>query len=118
MKNDDNSIFFLTISLLCVWLIVDWFVGRKYVEKVISMMPFMSSNGSGFFTPNTTSQSMNNVNSDLLYNDYSDDTKNMIDVVGKKLDEGVKWSDLTPEEQKIAIQFASAWEVTKAKMRG
>lgn len=41
MQND-NSIFFLTISLLCVWLIVDWFVGRKYVEKVISMMPFMS----------------------------------------------------------------------------
>ena len=32
-----------TISLLCIWLIVDWFVGRNYVGKVIEMMPFMSS---------------------------------------------------------------------------
>ena len=41
--NNDNSIFFLTIALLCIWLIVDWFVGRNYVGKVIEMMPFMSS---------------------------------------------------------------------------
>lgn len=39
---DDNSIFFLTIALLCVWLIVDWFVGKKYVQRIILMMPFMT----------------------------------------------------------------------------
>ena len=40
-SDNDNSIFFLTISLVCVWLIVDYVVGKQYVGKFISMLPFM-----------------------------------------------------------------------------
>lgn len=46
MNNDnDNSIFFLTISLICIWLIVDYVVGKQYIGKFISMLPFMSGSG-------------------------------------------------------------------------
>lgn len=41
MNDNDNSIFFLTISLVCVWLIVDYVVGKQYIGKFISMLPFM-----------------------------------------------------------------------------
>lgn len=44
-SDNDNSIFFLTISLVCVWLIVDYVVGKQYVGKFISMLPFMGGDG-------------------------------------------------------------------------
>lgn len=40
----DKSLFFLTISLVCVWLILDNLFGEKYVNKFLnSMFDFMDS---------------------------------------------------------------------------
>lgn len=41
LKND-NSLFFMTLSLLCVWLIVDYVIGKKYLGAFLSMLPFMN----------------------------------------------------------------------------
>lgn len=34
MKSE-TSLFFLTLSLICVWVIIDNFVGHKYVDNLI-----------------------------------------------------------------------------------
>ena len=46
MNKGDNSIFFLTISLICVWLVVDYVIGKKYIGKFLSMLPFLGGDDS------------------------------------------------------------------------
>lgn len=35
MNDDGKSLFFLILSLSCVWLILDMFYGKKYLSKLI-----------------------------------------------------------------------------------
>lgn len=41
-SNMDKSLFFITLSAVCVWLVVDAAVGKKYLSKFLStIFPFM-----------------------------------------------------------------------------
>ena len=43
MSNDTKGIFFLTICIICVWLIIDAAVGKKYVRRFLhTILPFIS----------------------------------------------------------------------------
>ena len=43
-KQMDKSLFFLTLSFVCLWLIVDVAVGQNYMGKFLStIFPFMTS---------------------------------------------------------------------------
>ena len=35
---NDKSLFFLTLALCCVWLILDNFMGEKYINKFLTNM--------------------------------------------------------------------------------
>ena len=37
-SKDDRSIFFLTLSLICIWLILDSMYGRKYIDNFLKTM--------------------------------------------------------------------------------
>lgn len=44
----DKSLFFLTLSAVCVWLVVDVALGKNYLGHFLStLFPFMSENVSG-----------------------------------------------------------------------
>lgn len=44
----DKSLFFITLSAVCVWLVVDVAVGKNYLGHFLStLFPFMSENVSG-----------------------------------------------------------------------
>lgn len=39
----DKSLFFLTLSCVCIWLIVDAAIGKKYLSNFLSIIfPFMA----------------------------------------------------------------------------
>ena len=39
----DKSLFFTTISLICIWLILDNIYGKKYINKFLnSLFPFVN----------------------------------------------------------------------------
>lgn len=41
----DKSLFFITISLVCVWIVVDMAVGEKYLVNFLeTLFPFMKEN--------------------------------------------------------------------------
>lgn len=43
----DKSLFFITLSAVCVWLIVDMAVGKDHLGNFLStLFPFMDSSGS------------------------------------------------------------------------
>lgn len=114
-SDNDNSIFFLTISLVCVWLIVDYVVGKQYVGKFISMLPFMGGSvDNDTDDPNTTTDDV--YGNDLI--DYPDDYDAKVQAVIKKIDNGAKWSDLNDEEKKIAQNHLTAAKLLEVMMRG
>ena len=40
----DKSLFFITLSFVCIWLIVDMAIGKNYVGNFLSIIfPFMAS---------------------------------------------------------------------------
>lgn len=40
-SKDDRSIFFLTLSLICIWLILDSMYGKKYIDNFLkTLFPF------------------------------------------------------------------------------
>lgn len=42
----DKSLFFITLSAVCVWLIVDLAVGKKYLSNFLgTIFPFMNGGG-------------------------------------------------------------------------
>lgn len=42
----DKSLFFITISLVCVWIVVDMAVGEKYLVNFLeTLFPFMKESG-------------------------------------------------------------------------
>ena len=42
--NMDKSLFFITLSFLCVWLIVDMAIGKNYLGNFLGIIfPFMAS---------------------------------------------------------------------------
>lgn len=45
MKGDmDKSLFFITLSMLCVWLVVDTAIGKKHLLSFLStLFPFIDS---------------------------------------------------------------------------
>ena len=45
MNKDSKSLFFLCLSLVCIWLILDNIYGQKYVNKFLGLM-FDFMNGS------------------------------------------------------------------------
>ena len=87
-SDNDNSIFFLTISLICVWLIVDYVVGKQYVGKFISMLPFMGGD-------NTAAEAANNG----LTVEQQKMLPNIESKINKNIEEGKdKYAGLTLEE--------------------
>ena len=45
-KNMDKSLFFITLSMICVWLIVDMAVGKNYLGNFLTIIfPFMDNSG-------------------------------------------------------------------------
>lgn len=43
----DKSLFFITLSAVCIWLIVDMAVGKDHLGNFLStLFPFMDSSGS------------------------------------------------------------------------
>ena len=46
--NMDKSLFFITLSAVCVWLIVDKAVGKDYLGSFLqTVFPFMADSGGG-----------------------------------------------------------------------
>lgn len=46
-KSMDKSLFFLTLSFVCLWLVVDVAIGQNYVGRFLStLFPFMTSTSS------------------------------------------------------------------------
>ena len=46
--NMDKSLFFITLSAVCVWLIVDKAVGKDYLGSFLqTVFPFMGDSGGG-----------------------------------------------------------------------
>ena len=46
-KQMDKSIFFLTLSFVCIWIIVDMAIGRDYLTAFLStLFPFMGEDHS------------------------------------------------------------------------
>lgn len=44
---EDKSLFFITLSVICIWLVVDSALGENYIKKFLStIFPFMSDNTS------------------------------------------------------------------------
>lgn len=44
--NMDRSLFFMTLSLICVWLLVDMAIGKNYLTNFLTILfPFMESSG-------------------------------------------------------------------------
>ena len=45
MKGDmDKSLFFITLSMVCVWLVVDTAIGKKHLLSFLStLFPFIDS---------------------------------------------------------------------------
>ena len=40
----DRSLFFITLSFICIWLVVDMAIGKNYLGNFLSIMfPFMDS---------------------------------------------------------------------------
>lgn len=56
MSNDTKGIFFLTICIICFWLILDAAVGKKYVRRFLhTIIPFISIDElTGTTEPNKT----------------------------------------------------------------
>ena len=51
----DKSLFFITLSCICVWLIVDLAVGKNYLGKFLStIFPFMDSPAGEVVSEETT----------------------------------------------------------------
>lgn len=45
--NMDRSLFFMTLSFVCIWLLVDMAVGKNYLTNFLSILiPFVESSGS------------------------------------------------------------------------
>ena len=45
-ENMDKSLFFITLSCVCIWLIVDLAVGKNYLGKFLgTIFPFMNDSG-------------------------------------------------------------------------
>ncbi len=43
-ENMDKSLFFITLSFVCVWLVVDMAIGKNYLGNFLSIIfPFMES---------------------------------------------------------------------------
>ena len=54
-SNMDKSLFFITLSAICVWLVVDAAVGKKYLSRFLStIFPFMEDSGSSSPAMTTT----------------------------------------------------------------
>ena len=49
MKGDmDKSLFFITLSMVCVWLVVDTAIGKKHLLSFLStLFPFIDSPDAG-----------------------------------------------------------------------
>ena len=49
MKGDmDKSLFFITLSMVCVWLVVDTAIGKKHLLSFLStLFPFIDSQDAG-----------------------------------------------------------------------
>ena len=64
MKNHmDKSLFFLTISMVCIWLVVDVAVGKNRLGSFLStIFPFMEDSGSSnvSMTPEEVEEAKNN----------------------------------------------------------
>ena len=44
--NMDKSLFFMTLSLVCIWLLVDMAIGKNYLTNFLAILfPFMESSG-------------------------------------------------------------------------
>lgn len=44
--NMDKSLFFITLSLVCIWIVVDMAVGEKYLTNFLeTLFPFMKDGG-------------------------------------------------------------------------
>ena len=58
----DKSLFFLTVALICVWLIVDMAVGKNYLGNFLTIIfPFMDSDtGTGEMTEEQIEEAQKN----------------------------------------------------------
>lgn len=55
--NMDKSLFFMTLSCLCIWLVVDCAVGKNYLGNFLSILfPFMADGTETKSTTLTTKQ--------------------------------------------------------------
>lgn len=53
----DKSLFFMTLSCLCIWLVVDCAIGKNYLGKFLTILfPFMGNNSSKSSTTTTTTK--------------------------------------------------------------
>lgn len=55
-QNGDKSLFFLTLSAVCVWLLVDVAIGKNYLGNVVSAFFGKSSTSSTTRGPTTTEE--------------------------------------------------------------
>lgn len=54
-SNMDKSLFFITLSAICVWLVVDAAIGKKYLSRFLStIFPFMEDGDSSSSSMSTT----------------------------------------------------------------
>ena len=60
--NMDRSLLFMTLSLVCVWLLVDMAIGKNYLTNFLSILfPFMNSSGRDVsMTPEEQKEAPNN----------------------------------------------------------
>lgn len=53
-NNMDKSLFFMTLSYLCIWLVVDFAIGKNYLGNFLTILfPFMGKDSSTKTTKTT-----------------------------------------------------------------
>ena len=68
METNDRSLFFLSLSLICIWVIIDNFIGKKYLRKLVNSI--VSDGGTG--TGQKTVSELQQVNNGAVPNNATD----------------------------------------------
>lgn len=60
-NNMDKSLFFITLSCICVWLVVDMAIGKNYLGNFLTIIfPFMESEPARHMTEEETKEAASN----------------------------------------------------------
>ena len=60
-NNMDKSLFFITLSCICVWLVVDMAIGKNYLGNFLTIIfPFMETEPASHMTEEETKEAASN----------------------------------------------------------